>query len=363
MTGFWESLDDLRRVAARHPGGMADLSRAEPVDPVPPVVQDALARAADAPGYPPTAGTPPLRRAAAAWLARVHGVAVEPGQILPTIGSKEVLGLLPVLLGLGPGDAVAHPELAYPAYRAGARLAGAETVAADDVSGRDPVLASGNRIRLVWLNSPANPTGRVLPAATMRRIVAWARTHRAVVASDECYLDYGWQAGPVSLLARSVAGESAANLLAVYSLSKRSNLAGYRAGLIAGDPALIGDLLRLRRETGLITPAPVQRAAVAALDDDRHVRRQRDRYAARRDRLRAALSAAGWRIDHSEAGLFLWARHPHGDGWRAATTLAEAGVLTTPGALYGEAGRDHVRVAVTAPDDAIAAACRRIGGE
>lgn len=356
---FWQQLDDLRRTAAGHPGGLVDLSRGEPVDPVPETVRAALTAAADSPGYPLTSGTARLRAAGAGWLRRCHGVAVEPEQVLPTIGSKELLGLLPLLLGLGAGDAVALPSLAYPSYRSGADLVGARAVPVDDVSALDPVLPSGHRIRLVWLNSPSNPTGRVLSPATMSRIVAWAREHAAVVAADECYLDFGWEEQPLSLLAPPVAGGSATGLLAVHSMSKRSNLAGYRAGLVAGDGELIGRLLRLRREIGLITPAPVQQAMVAALEDDDHLTRQRERYGRRRARLRAALEGAGWTVDHSGAGLFLWARHT-GDGWQAAERLARAGILVTPGALYGETGRRHVRIAVTATDAQVATACHRL---
>jgi succinyldiaminopimelate transaminase len=359
---FWQQLDDLRRTAGGHPGGMVDLSRGEPIDPVPETIRAALTAAAVSPGYPQTSGTVRLREAAAGWLGRCHGVTVEPAQVLPTVGSKELLGLLPLLLGLGAGDAVALPSLAYPSYRSGADLVGALAVPVDDVSALDPVLPSGHRIRLVWLNSPSNPTGRVLSPATMRRIVAWAQDNRAVVAADECYLDFGWEAQPLTLLAPPVAGGSTTGLLAVHSMSKRSNLAGYRAGLVAGDGELIARLLRLRREIGLITPAPVQQAMVAALEDDDHLARQRERYGRRRALLRAALEEAGWTVDHSEAGLFLWARPGErvGDGWWAAERLARAGILVTPGALYGQTGRRHVRIAVTATDAQVATACRRL---
>jgi succinyldiaminopimelate transaminase len=357
---LWDRLDEPRRRAGRHAGGIIDLSKGVPVDPVPDVVQRALVAAADAPGYPLTAGTTQLREAATAWLARRHRVSVSPAQILPTIGSKEILGLLPLLLGLRPSDAVVHPELAYPSYRTGAELAGAEPVACDDPSTLPPVLPSGRRIRLVWLNSPANPTGLVLPAATIGRIVTWARTHGVIVAADECYLDFGWDVQPTSLLAAEVAAGSPANLLAVHSMSKRSNLAGYRAGFVAGDPGLIRTLLALRREIGLIAPTPVQHAMVAALTNDAHVVEQRSRYARRRAVLTSALQSAGWTIDHSAAGLFLWARHPRYDSWQATGLLADHGILVTPGDLYGVAGRHHIRVAITATDDTVAAAADRI---
>ena len=327
-----------------------------PVDPVPATVADALASAANSPGYPQVAGTPQLRDAAAGWLAREHGVSVDPGAVLPVIGTKEIIASLPVLLGCGPGDTVVYPELAYPTYEIGARLAGARAVAADGLAALGP-----QRVRLVWVNSPANPTGRVLPAAHLRKMVDWARERGAVLASDECYLGLAWEAEPVSVLHPGVSGGSAAGLLAVYSLSKRSNLAGYRAGFVAGDPALVAELLEVRRHAGLMVPAPVQAAMTAALGDDAHAGEQRARYAARRARLRAALEQAGWMIEHSEAGLYLWASRAGLDCWGSVQALAADGILVAPGEFYGPSGRRHIRVALTATDERIDAAVSRLG--
>jgi succinyldiaminopimelate transaminase len=211
------------------------------------------------------------------------------------------------------------------------------------------------------VNSPSNPTGRVLPAEHLRKVVAWARERGAVVASDECYISLGWEASPVSVLHPDVCGPSRDGVLAVHSLSKRSNLAGYRAGFVTGDPALVAGLLAVRKQAGMIMPGPVQAAMTAALDDDAHALEQFRRYAARRSQLRAALEPAGWRIDHSEAGLYLWATHPACDCWSAAELLAaEGGILVAPGELYGPAGKRHVRVALTATDERIAAAAKRL---
>jgi succinyldiaminopimelate transaminase len=327
-----------------------------PVDPVPPVVRDALAASADSPGYPLTHGTGRLREAAAGWLARRHGVSVDPGAVLPVIGTKEFIASLPTLLGCGPGDTVAHPALAYPTYEIGARLAGARPAAADGLSSPGP-----ERVRLVWVNSPANPTGRVLPAVHLRKMVAWARERGAVLASDECYLELGWDAEPVSVLHPGVSEGSARGLLAVHSLSKRSNMAGYRAGFVTGDPALVAGLLEVRRHAGLMVPGPVQAAMVAALEDDAHAAEQRARYAARRAALRAALDAAGWVINYSEAGLYLWATRPGLDCWDSVDALASAGILVAPGEFYGPTGKSHVRVALTATDERIGAAAARLG--
>jgi succinyldiaminopimelate transaminase len=319
------------------------------------VVRAALASAADASGYPLTHGTKRLREAAAGWLARRHAVTVDPSAVLPVIGTKEFIASLPALLGCGPGDIVVHPELAYPTYDIGARLAGAQAVAADGLSALGP-----QRVRLVWVNSPANPTGRVLPAAHLRKMVDWARERGAIIAADECYLELGWEAEPRSVLHPEVSGGSLAGVLAVHSLSKRSNMAGYRAGFVTGDPALVAALLAVRRHAGMMMPGPVQEAMTAALGDDTHAGEQRARYAARRSRLRAALAAAGWVTEHSEAGLYLWVARAGLDCWAAVQALAEAGILVAPGEFYGPGGSGHVRVALTATDERIDAAVTRL---
>ncbi len=245
----WDRIAPLREKAGLHPDGAVDLSMGTPVDPVPGLIRDALAAASDAPGYPATWGTPRLRSAAAGWLARAHGVPVSPDDVLPVVGTKEFIAWLPVMLGLGPGDVVLQPELAYPTYDIGARLAGATMLASDSLLAAGP-----SRVRLVWVNSPSNPTGRVLPAGHLRKVVAWARERGAVVASDECYISLGWDAAPVSVLHPSVCDGSHQGVLAVHSLSKRSNLAGYRAGFVTGDPALVADLLAIRKQAGMIMP-------------------------------------------------------------------------------------------------------------
>jgi succinyldiaminopimelate transaminase len=352
----WDRIAPLREKAGLHPDGLVDLSMGTPVDPVPGLIREALAGASDSPGYPATRGTARLRSAAAGWLARAHGVPVPPDDVLPVIGTKEFIAWLPVMLGLGPGDVVLQPELAYPTYDIGARLAGASVLASDSLLGAGPA-----RVRLVWLNSPSNPTGRVLPVSHLRKVVEWARERGAVVASDECYISLGFQAAPVSVLHPDVCGPSRDGVLAVHSLSKRSNLAGYRAGFVAGDPALVASLLALRRQAGMIVPGPVQAAMTAALDDDGHAAEQRERYARRRAVLLAAFAAAGWTVDHSEAGLYLWVTRPGYDCWSAAGRLAaEGGILVAPGELYGPAGKRHVRVALTATDERIAAAAARL---
>ena len=285
----------------------------------------------------------------------MHGVTgLADEAVLPTIGSKELVALLPMLLRLGPGDRVVLPAVSYPTYEVGVRIAGAEAVRSDSTVGAGP-----GPVRLIWVNSPANPSGRVLPADHLRKVVEWARERGAVVASDECYLDFGWEAEPVSVLHPSVCGVDLTGLLAVHSLSKRSNLAGYRAGFVAGDPRLVAGLLEVRKHAGLIVPAPVQAAATAAYGDDGHVAEQRGRYAARRAVLRPALEAAGFAVEHSEAGLYLWATRGE-DCWTSVDRLAALGILVAPGSFYGPAGQRHVRVALTATDERVAAAASRL---
>jgi succinyldiaminopimelate transaminase len=351
----WDSLAGAAALARAHPGGIVDLSVGTPVDPVPEAVQAALRAAADSPGYPPTAGTAALRTAAAGWLARRHQVSVDPSAVLPVIGTKEFIASLPTLLGCGPADVVVYPALAYPTYDIGARLAGAQPVATDSLLALGPA-----QVRLAWINSPSNPTGRVLPPEHLRKVVSWGRERGTVVASDECYIELGWEQEPLSVLHPDVCGGSHEGLLAVHSLSKRSNLAGYRAGFVTGDPDLIAMLLEIRKHAGLIVPAPVQAAMVAALSDDADADEQRARYAARRDRLGPALTAAGWAVEHSEAGLYLWASHPELDCRGSVQRLAEAGILVAPGEIYGSAGARHIRVALTATDERIEAAATRL---
>ncbi|MEU9988387.1 bifunctional succinyldiaminopimelate transaminase/glutamate-prephenate aminotransferase [Streptomyces sp. NPDC048045] len=351
----WDRLEPYKKTAAAHPDGIVDLSVGTPVDPVPELIQKALIDAADSPGYPTVWGTPALRAAITGWLERRLGARdVTDRHVLPIVGSKELVAWLPTQLGLGPGDRVAHPRLAYPTYEVGARLARAGHEVYDDPRDLDPA-----NLKLLWLNSPSNPTGKVLGKQELTEIVAWAREHGVLLFSDECYLELGWEADPVSVLHPDVNGGSYDGIVAVHSLSKRSNLAGYRAAFLAGDPAVLGPLLEIRKHGGMMTSAPTQAAAVAALGDDEHVRVQRERYAARRALLRAALLEHGFRIEHSEASLYLWATRDE-SCWSTVAHLADLGILVAPGDFYGEAGEKFVRVALTATDERVRAAVARL---
>ncbi|WP_336658549.1 succinyldiaminopimelate transaminase [Leucobacter sp. USHLN153] len=354
----WDAMEPYAALAAQHPEGALNLSVGSPVDPTPAAVREALAHATEAHGYPATAGTVPLREAIAEWFERRRGVTVEPGAVLPTIGSKELVALLPFLLGIGAGEAVVFPRIAYPSYAMGAALVGADAVAADDPA------EWPEHTKLVWINSPSNPDGRVFDVAALRTAVERARELGAVIVGDECYAEFGWDAPwdserIPSILDPRVVGDDHRGVLSAYSLSKQSNLAGYRAAFVAGDADLIAQLLTVRKHAGLMQPAPVQAAMVAALRDEQHVAEQRERYRVRRETLRSALEYAGFRVEGSSAGLYLWVTRGV-DAWEAVEELARLGIVVGPGHFYGDHSPNHVRLALTAADAHIAAAAERI---
>lgn len=362
----WEAMAPYLAKAAEYPGGPVNLSIGTPVDPTPALIQDALRAAADAPGYPTVHGTVPLREAIAAWFERRRGVpGLDPMNVMPTVGSKELVAWLPLLLGLKPGDVVVRPEVAYPTYDIGATFAGVASVATDHLDELDD--ATRSRVRLVWVNSPGNPTGSVRDVESLKTIVAQARELGAVVASDECYAELGWGAWdaqrggePVpSILDPRVSGGSHEGLLAVYSLSKQSNVAGYRAAFVAGDAAIMANLVNSRKHAGMIVPYPVQEAMRVALGDDTHVQAQKDLYRGRRERLVPALQGFGLEIKDSDAGLYLWATAGEST-WDTVARLAELGIVVGPGVFYGEAGNGFVRVALTGTDERIDAAVARL---
>ncbi|MGO1590521.1 MAG: succinyldiaminopimelate transaminase [Ancrocorticia sp.] len=404
----WDSLIPVRERAAEYPGGAVDLTIGTPVDPVPAVLQEALRERSDTPGYPPTIGTPELRGAIREWLVRRRGVApvgsgvffdddgeailshnppASPGLhpasaaggvagtlelggsltvselpgVLPTLGSKEMVALLPALVGLGEGDVVAFPEVAYPTYDVGARLAGATPMPMDTEA--DPA-SWPSGISMVWLNSPGNPNGHVLSVDQLRAIVAWAQERGVIVASDECYGALPWDVAEApSILDARVCSGNYAGLFSLYSLSKQSNLAGYRAAFIAGDPARIAALSEVRKHAGFLMPSPVQHAMAVALGDDEHVAVQREIYRGRRTILQGAVAAAGLEADPATvAGLYLWVRDPSGraDGWGLVHAFAELGIIVAPGDFYGVAGTDRVRISLTATDDKVRQAAERM---
>ncbi len=350
----WDTLAGARQLALSHPDGIVDLSVGTPVDPTPDLARTALAEASEAPGYPTVWGTPRTRGAIMSYLAeRWNSIALTDGCVMPVIGTKELVGWLPELLGLSDGDAVVFPDCAYPTYAVGAQVAGARLVPLDD-----PAEVPADT-RLIWINSPANPSGQMLSLEQLRAWVASARAQGAVLASDECYGEFAWDAEAISVLDPRVNDGELRGLLAVHSISKRSNAAGYRGGFVAGDPSVVADLIGARKHLGMMVPSPIQAAMVALLGDQTHVDQQRERYAARRNMLRLALEAAGFRIDHSEGALYLWATRdePCRD---TVDWLARRGILAAPGDFYGVASNTHVRIALTATDERIAAAAGRL---
>ncbi len=372
MTGFvpppypYDRLGELSEIAGRHDGGVIDCSVGTPMDPPPAVVLDALGAAlrADGPAraYPPSIGTVAYREAALGWMSRrlgVDGVGVE---VAACIGTKELVAGVPQWLRLRTPDrdTVLYPAVAYPTYEMGATLAGCRAVPVpiDErwrlrLDAIDP--ADATRALCLWVNTPGNPAGGL---DDLVATAEWGRRHGVPVFSDECYVEFTWSGPPRTILEAGPAG-----VVAVHSLSKRSNLAGLRAGFYAGDADLVGYLREVRKHAGFMVPGPVQAAAVAALSDDAHVDLQRERY---RRRLAAGvglLAAMGVEAHAPDGAFYLWVRDPGGDGWALARRLAEeAGVLASPGEFYGTAGSTHVRLAMVQPDDLIEVAMERVVG-
>ena len=366
MTGFeppvypYDRLAGAREKADAHPGGVVDLSIGTPCDPPPAFVVETLSASGAERGYPPSIGSADLRDAAGAWLARRLGVVGEPA-LAACVGTKEFVATLPQWLNLRqPGrDTVLYPALAYPTYEMGAVLAGlrAVPVPVDKTWRLDLGRVKDEdaaRALVLWVNSPGNPAGQVddLGAAA-----AWGRERGVLVASDECYVEYTWSGSPRSVLQHGFEG-----VLAVHSLSKRSNVAGLRVGFYAGDADLVRYLSEVRKHAGFMVPGPAQAAAVAALGDQAHVDEQRERYRRRLERFRQVLAALGVDAPMPEGGFYLWAPAPDGDAWAFTDRLAaDAGVLVSPGEFYGPAGAGHVRIALVQPDDRIELVAQRLG--
>lgn len=344
----WDALAPYGAIARKHPKGAIDLSVGTPVDPTPEFIQSEFRQASNSPSYPVTVGTPELREAITNWAKKVLGATGDFG-VLPLIGSKEFVAWLPTFIE---AQSVLYPDVAYPTYLVGALLAQADATAVNRDAEAWP------HADMAWVNSPSNPTGRVHSEAELRAALAWSRKYRSVVVSDECYLEFGDTATPTSILKYTDGDNS--NVLAVHSLSKRSSMAGYRAAFIVGDPQLIASILEVRKHAGMMVPLPVQKAMAAALSDDVHVAEQRSRYNARRAQLLPALQAAGFTIEDSQAGLYIWATR-HENCWDSVAWLAERGIIATPGVFYGELGASHIRIALTATDQQISEAAARIG--
>ncbi|MEY2813843.1 MAG: hypothetical protein RL579_748 [Actinomycetota bacterium] len=346
----WDALAPYGDKAKAHPSGLIDLSQGTPVDPTPDFIQEALQKASNSPSYPVTAGTLELREAISNWASNNLGASGEFG-VLPLIGSKELVAWLPTILE---SEHVLYPEIAYPTYLVGSMIAKTKATKVDFDANIWP------DADLAWVNSPSNPTGRVNSDKELVDAIQWARggNGNRVVVADECYLEFGNGITPKSIL--SLTGGNNKNILAIHSLSKRSSMAGYRAAMMIGDKELIAKILEVRKHAGMMVPLPVQRAMVAALADKVHVEIQRDKYNARKAKVRSAIEKHGFKVDHSEAGLYLWATRNERD-WDSVAWFANQGILVTPGHFYGELGAKHVRIAMTATDAQIDELVRRIG--
>jgi succinyldiaminopimelate transaminase len=323
------------------------LSQGTPVDATPEFIQSVLRESSNSPSYPVTAGTPELRAAITSW-AKSKLKATGDFDVLPLIGSKELVAWLPTLLH---SKSVNFPEIAYPTYRVGAILAGARQAAVAISPEKWP------QADLTWVNSPANPTGRVHSDEEYLAAIKWARANNSILVSDECYLEFGDTAVPTSIL-QYTSGDNH-NILAVHSLSKRSSMAGYRGAFLIGDKDLIARIREVRKHAGMMVPLPIQKAMTVALNDETHVAEQRARYNARRAKLAPSLEAAGFEIEYSNAGLYLRCTRKESD-WDSVSWLANLGILATPGNFYGELGKSHIRIAMTASDLQIAEAAARI---
>ena len=346
----WDALAPYGAIAKKHPQGAIDLSVGTPVDPTPEFIQRAFQEAANSPSYPVTVGTPELRDAITAWAKKYLGASGDFG-VLPLIGSKEFVAWLPTFIE---AQSVLYPDVAYPTYLVGSLLAEATaTPVSLDATGWP-------QADMAWVNSPSNPTGRVHSESEFKAAIDWSRKNKSVVVSDECYLEFGDLVKPTSIL--NYTGGDNTNILAVFSLSKRSSMAGYRAAFIVGDPALIARILEVRKHAGMMVPLPVQVAMVAALSDEEHVAQQRARYNSRRATLAPALRAAGFTIENSEAGLYIWATRNE-NCWDSVSWLAELGIIATPGIFYGDLGASHIRIAMTATDAQISEAAARISNK
>lgn len=360
MAGFvpppypYDRLDELRAVADGFDGGCVNLSVGAPSDPPPPEVVAALSTSDSERGYPASVGSPAYREAALGWLARRFGIDAVGAAVAACVGTKEFVASVPHYLRLrDPSrDTVLYPAVSYPTYAMGATLAGCravpvplddqwridfDSVAADDIA----------RSLCLWVNSPGNPTGAIDDLATA---VQWGRRHNIPVFSDECYIEFIWDDAARSAEA-SVLSTGSEGVVAVHSLSKRSNLAGMRAGFYAGDPDLVGYLSEVRKHAGMMVPGPVQAASVAAFGDDGHVDAQQAIYRSRLARLRELLAPYAPDVSLPDGGLYLWVASPDGDGWSLARQVAEElGALISPGEFYGVQGAGYARAAAVAPD-------------
>ena len=329
----------------------------DPEDETPAFIREALVAAITPSGrYPTAAGLPELRAAVAAWLTKRYGVAVDPERhVIPSNGAKEAIYNLAPLLLDNPANrrarqVIAIPEPAYQVYGDSATMHHAEVLALPldrnwlpDLNAITPSV--GDRLAILWLNFPNNPTGAVAPLSYYREALALAERYGFYVASDEAYSELYYDAPPVGLL--EAAGPEFRRSVAINTLSKRSNMTAYRSGFIAGDPELIQVMKDVRPRVGVATPEFIQRAAIAAWGDEQHVKEQRARYAERRALFMEVFASKRLKVEASQAAFYLWVRVPEGagDSFAFAERLMEAGVIVLPGGFMGPRGNEYFRLA------------------
>ncbi|MDR0950937.1 MAG: succinyldiaminopimelate transaminase [Candidatus Ancillula sp.] len=363
----WDLLDKYKDIAKKYSektgDKIVDLSVGTPVDSVPMVIQQSLFSAGDSHAYPKTIGTLDLRNAIADWINSNCGTCnFDKENIVPTVGSKEAVAFLPAMLGLTSKDIMVRPKYAYPTYDIGTQVVDCAILATDDISDWE----NNKNVKLVWINSPNNPTGEVKSAHYLQEVIKAARKIGAVVASDECYAMFVYDDNYKfnSILDPKINGGSLENVLQLYSLSKQMNMAGYRTAWIAGDKTIITKMRQIRKHVGLIMPDPIQAAMVEALKDEengkKNTKRQQEIYSARHKHLMRAFVDTGYTVEKSQGALYLWVKVKAKDCWEELERLANIGIIAAPGVFYDESATQYLRVGLTAPDKLIDQACERI---
>ena len=360
----YEQLDKFRNLAESLPGGAVDLSIGTPCDSVPEVVKRSITSEMSldsARPYPSSVGSEDFLKAASKWMERCLKVEIPETSIGACIGSKEIVTGLPAVLKLrNPDkDTVLYPAVSYPSYSMGAQLANCRSVAVPvdeewriDLSRIDK--KDIERAICLWVNSPGNPAGAI---EDLEKIADWGKANEVMILSDECYVEFTWGTSPKSVLQSSKEG-----VLAIHSLSKRSNLAGMRVGFYAGDLELVSYLREVRKHQGFMLSGPAQNAGIAAMNDQAHVDKQKQLYLGRLSKLMNIFDSLGIETAMPEGAFYLWIAAPEADEWRLVQELAKnLGMVVTPGEFFGEKGKGYIRVAAVATDDRIELLEQRAG--
>jgi acetylornithine aminotransferase len=345
-------LERAKREAAETGIQILDFGQGDPREPTAPLIRQALVDGLrEQMAYPKAEGLPELREAIAGWCERRFGARLDPdAEVVPTYGSKEAIFSFAQLMvdPGGPKDTVVVTEPGYPVPARGAAFAGArvQTLPLLEANGFLPDLDSvgdWDRIALFWVNYPNNPTGATAPLAFYHRLGRLAREHDFVLCSDEAYSELWFDEPPSSAL--QLADRS--NVAVFQTLSKRSSMTGYRSGFVAGPTQIVSALKAYRPSTGAAPQEFVQRASVAAWNDETHVERAREAYRRKREVLLPVLARKGWRVSASAATMYLWVEVPDGLTSEAcAERLLRHGVVVAPGAYLGESGEGYIRIAL-----------------